>query len=512
MTDAINRFIELFRGYENAHGQHELFGEPDEHGKIKGKAKTLGTGAGQQEFKAHLSGTGPSLGIIPLCKNNKCAWGAIDIDIQGEVFLKEPIDVLEGRIRKLELPLVVCRSKSGGVHLYLFCDPPVSATIVQKKLAEWAAALGYGGTEVFPKQTSRVNENDRGNWINIAYYGATGEAPTNRFCVRNGKPIIALDEFVQYAEDMRIAERALAGLSVQLGNLFADGPPCLQHLATFGFDKGGRNTSLTNCAIYFKKKNEDTWQDDVQKLNYEHIKPPLDHGEVSQILKNISKKEYFYTCKNPPLCNHCDKKACTKREFGITFGSSAGELFPLENLTRCSSRDSVRWYAEHQGCRIELTTEELFNTTLLQKIFAEKFLMVIISGKHKDWMLRLKELMLTADDVTDPDDASKQGQFEKLLDNFFSASRPARNRDELIKGNSYTESGRIYFRSEDLFNYLNVRRFNHNTHEIWQWLKFLGATDHQMRIKGKMLRTWSLPEPEKYDNTELSTAGVESEL
>lgn len=512
MEESISRFCELFHGYDKAHGRHELFAA-DEDGKIKGKAKTLGYGASRAEFIEHLSASGPSLGIIPLLENNKCAWGAIDIDIKGEVVLREPIDVLEARVRKFELPLVVCRSKSGGAHLYLFCDPPVPATLIQKKLAEFAAALGYGGCEVFPKQTTRVNENDRGNWINIAYYGITGSEGTNRYCIKNGHEIHDLSEFVKYAEDMRISERALVGLSVQLGNAFDDGPPCLQHMTTFGMlNEGGRNVILTNVAIYFKKKNPDGWQDDVMKFNYDHINPHLDNAEVSQILKNISRKEYFYTCKNPPLCNHCDKKACSKRDFGITFGTGGGELFPIENLTRCSSRDSVRWYAEHQGCRLELTTDQLFNPFLLQKVFAEKFMVVVISGKHKDWLLRLKELMLTCDDIADPEDASKQGQFEKLLDNFFSASRPARNRDELIKGNSYTDGGRIYFRSEDLFNYLNVRRFNHNTHEIWQWLKSLGANDHQMRIKGKMLRTWSLPEPEKFDNVDLSTHGVESVL
>lgn len=511
MEEIIARFSNLFRGYEKAHGRHELFA-PDEDGKIKGKAKTFGYGAGSQEYAEHLAGSGASLGVIPLLENNTCAWGAIDIDIKGEVVLRESIDELEGRVRKLELPLVVCRSKSGGAHLYLFCDPPVSAQILQKKLSEFAAVLGYGGTEVFPKQCSRVNENDRGNWINIAYYGSTGGEDTARYCVKNGKPLTKLEDFVKYAEMMRIGERALVGVSVKMGTMFDDGPPCLQYLATFGMGDGGRNVSLTNVAIYFKKKNPDGWQDDVMKFNYEYIKPSLDHGEVSQILKNISRKEYFYTCKNPPLNGHCDKKACAKRDFGITFGSSAGELFPIENLTRCSSKDSVRWYAEHQGCRLELTTDQLFNPYQLQKVFAEQFMVVIISGKHKDWLIRLKELMTTCDEIIDPEDASKQGQFEKLLDNFFSASRPARNRDELIKGNSYTDGGRIYFRSEDLFNYLNVRRFNHNTHEIWQWLKSIGAKDHQMRIKGKMLRTWSLPEPEKYDAVELDTHGVESEL
>jgi hypothetical protein len=512
MKDLITAFAQIFVGYEHAHGQHELFSKPDENGKIKGNAKTIGRGAGQQEYKVHLYGEGTSLGLIPLISDNSCHFGAIDIDIKGEAKLHETVEELESRVRKFELPLVVCRSKSGGAHLYLFGSHPISAKILQTKLTEFAALLGYAGTEVFPKQVMRVNDADLGNWINIPYYGSLSEGGTTRHAIRLGKHITNLEDFCTYAETMRVSQRELQDVVVKLSTDFSDGPPCLQHLATFGLEEGGRNTALTNVAIYYKKKFPEDWQDLLNKFNYDHCKPSLSQSELSQIGKNVSRKDYFYTCKQPPLCLHCDKRACVRREFGVTFGDDTS-TFPLDNLTRCVSKDSVRWYAEHQGMRVELTTDQLLSPQELQKIFIERFARVIIPGKKSDWHVKLKEMMETCSEVQDPEDASRHGQFENLLDNFFTSSRPARNKDELIKGNSFTEGGRIYFRSEDLFNYLNVHRFTNTPHEIWTWLRQTDAQTSIIKIKGKGIRVWSLPEPSRYDGSEIALPSqLETEL
>lgn len=500
----IRQFKGLFIGYENAHGQHELFAEAEASGKIKGKARTVVGEAGVAEYNVHLKGQGTSLGLIPLLADNTCWFGAIDVDIKGEIVLRETIEELERRVRDFELPLVVCRSKSGGAHLYVFAERPITASTMQRKLTEFSSILGYGGCEVFPKQTTRVDENDRGNWINIPMYGSLSEEGTNRYAVRNGKPVSDLEAFCKYADAMRITERALMEVKVKMGSLFADGPPCLQHLATFGIEEGGRNVTLTNVSVYLQLKDEDNWQEQLEQFNQDHVHPPVDYQELKQIKQNKLRNDFRYTCKNPPLCNHCDKKLCITREYGVTAGSPDAETFELENLTRCISKDSVRWYAEHQGCRVELTTDQLMNPMELQKIFIEKFTKVIIPGKKFEWHERLRSMMDNCTDVVEPDDASVQGQFENLLDNFFNASRPARNKDELMKGNSYTEAGRVYFRSEDLFNYLNVRRFSHKPHDVWIWLKNQGATASQMRIKGKLIRVWSLPEPERFDGSDIS--------
>jgi hypothetical protein len=221
MATALEQFMTLFRGFENGHGQHELSGQPDASGKIKGKAYTKSFGASEKEYMAHLEGKGVSLGLIPLMADNRCWFGAIDIDVKGDTSpLKEPIEQLEARVRKLEFPLVVCRSKSGGAHLYLFCNEPILAKDMHARLAHFSQKLGYGGCELFPKQFTRVNENDRGNWINIAMYGCLSKEGTTRYCIRNGKQITKLEDFVKYASLMRYSLETIQKVDVQLSELF----------------------------------------------------------------------------------------------------------------------------------------------------------------------------------------------------------------------------------------------------------------------------------------------------
>jgi hypothetical protein len=73
----------------------------------------------------------------------------------------------------MKLPLVVCRSKSGGAHLFLFVNQWASAKDMQEVLRHVAAALGYGDCEIFPKQTSlQLKRGDVGNFLNLPFYDA----------------------------------------------------------------------------------------------------------------------------------------------------------------------------------------------------------------------------------------------------------------------------------------------------------------------------------------------------
>ena len=161
------RFMNLFRGYSLAHGQYRVQ-KREADGKLSGRAVTVSEEATLKHFSDHLSGGEYILGIIMLKEDNSCNFGVIDIDIRGDVKLKDTLEELEEKIR--QTPLVMCRSKSGGAHLYLFCEPAIAAIDMVSKLNEFAAGLGYGGAEIFPKQISRANEMDRGNWINLCYW------------------------------------------------------------------------------------------------------------------------------------------------------------------------------------------------------------------------------------------------------------------------------------------------------------------------------------------------------
>jgi hypothetical protein len=91
-----------------------------------------------------MGGKEPSLGIIPIRDDSTCSWGCIDVD----TYPLEHNKIVE-KIRRLELPLIVCRSKSGGAHLFLFTEEPVTAEDLRNKLTQLAAVLGYGIVKYF---------------------------------------------------------------------------------------------------------------------------------------------------------------------------------------------------------------------------------------------------------------------------------------------------------------------------------------------------------------------------
>lgn len=66
-----------------------------------------------------------------------CRWGCIDID-QYDLNHKTVID----NIQKLEVPMIVFRSKSGGAHVFLFTKEWVTAAAMIEKLRSIAKELG----------------------------------------------------------------------------------------------------------------------------------------------------------------------------------------------------------------------------------------------------------------------------------------------------------------------------------------------------------------------------------
>ena len=110
----MNKFKQIFLGLEIAYGQYQP-GERGSNGKQQGKAFIVRQDVTDELWTNHLEGKGPALGIIPITENNDCRWGCIDIDeynFDHTSFIKS--------IRDLKLPLIVCRSKSGGAHVFLF--------------------------------------------------------------------------------------------------------------------------------------------------------------------------------------------------------------------------------------------------------------------------------------------------------------------------------------------------------------------------------------------------------
>ena len=109
----MEEFKNIFEGLDVAYGQHQSEGKRAD-GKQEGKSYIVKKIVTDDLWQSHLDGEGPSLGIIPIMADNTSKWGCIDIDTY-------PIDYRKiiNNIRKLKLPLVPCRSKSGD-YIYSY--------------------------------------------------------------------------------------------------------------------------------------------------------------------------------------------------------------------------------------------------------------------------------------------------------------------------------------------------------------------------------------------------------
>ena len=131
----MEKFKQIFSGLTIAYGQYQP-GDRGENGNNKAKpllfVKTSPTNFGPIILKEE----GPALGIIPITENNDCRWGCIDID----EYNFDHASLIKS-IRNHNYPLIVCRSKSGGAHVFLFTKENIPASLMQSKLKEMAIIL-----------------------------------------------------------------------------------------------------------------------------------------------------------------------------------------------------------------------------------------------------------------------------------------------------------------------------------------------------------------------------------
>ena len=252
MTEQRRRFIEIFTGLDRAYGQTESRSK-NENGKLEAKSWIEKQQLTEQKWYDHLDGKEPSLGIIPIKDDNTCTWGAIDIDSYDGFDHKKLIkQILENK-----LPLVVCKSKSGGAHVFLFVKESVKAVDMQMKLTEIAAWLGYGESEIFPKQIE-LNPKGTGNFLNLPYNHP--EYPTRYALDDEGNALDNLDMFIAHYESKVVSNLGMVAIKKKEreNTDWKGAPPCLVTLASRGFGQGSRNECLFQVGIYLRQRFQDT--------------------------------------------------------------------------------------------------------------------------------------------------------------------------------------------------------------------------------------------------------------
>jgi len=474
--------MNLFAGLSRAYGTFKVDpNEIREDGKIGGKATTIKGSIKEAFWSKHISGT-KSLGIVPINDDDCCKFGAIDID-EYDLNYDKVLDSLT----KIDITLVPCLTKSGGLHLYLFLDDWIPAKIVQNKLKELAATIGFGTSEIFPKQTKILTERgDVGSWISLPYFG-----DSRKMIIKDIGPV-TLSEFLLFAEKNKFSLKKLQGSKPYKTSDLKDGPPCLQILVDQKFPLGSRNVGLFNLGVYLRKSHPDTWRKDVEAYNRKYMDPPLDMEEVKIIIKSLSSKKYEYGCSKEPISFHCNIGVCKNRKYGI---DDTSKMQTLHSLTKVNTTPPIWFIDIDGGGRIELSTEDLQNQRRFQKRCLETINLLPKKMSDNSWHQLLQDLLENLIVIDMPIDASARGQLMYMIEKFCTGKSQARNREEILLGKPWynNEDRRHYFRMSDLLSYLDRHRFkDFKTHEIALFIKNNNGESKFFNIKGKGINIWSL--------------------
>lgn len=474
------------KGVEKAPGE-KVVGEP-------GKIKTIQAAVTDELWQAHLDGA-IGIGIVPINDKCECRFGAIDIDIyQGmdqSAFIAE--------IYKRNIPVIPFRSKSGGIHLYMFTSEPVPASLLREKLLEIASMLGHSKAEIFPKQNEILaDRGDIGGWINVPYQHLS---ETKRYAYNASAVALSIQDFLKIADAKQLTLAQLRMYSVPVAKEILDGPPCLQKMLTIGFKTGTRNDSMFNVAVYLRKAVGNNIAEKVEQINELYFEPKLSAQEITRIIDSVNKKEYGYTCDRSPLKDHCNMPLCRQRRYGI--GGMTG-MPQLTGLTKFDSNPPI-WFVDVEGGgRMELSTEDLQSQQRFQRKCMETLNTFPPPMKPPIWQAIVQELMKNVTIIEAPTHASLRGLLFEYLERFCTSRAQARTIDELLLGKPFTSNSKHHFRLLDFTDFLSRNRFNEfKPHVISSMLKELGGTHKFINIKGKGSNIWIIPEfqrqTEKFD-------------
>lgn len=494
---AVERLAALFVSNTRSSGRYD---------PKRDRAYTEPQGLMPADWQGHLDGK-TGVGAVPICDDDTALWGAIDIDNHGDD-LDLPIGDVAAKIDQLKIPAIACRSKSGGIHVYAFFEKPQSASRVRALLTGWAGALGYGGSEIFPKQGKLTNTKEGkrtlGNWINFPYFKADG---TLRYAILDGK-VASLDQFLDKAETTKVKESQMRSAA---GAEHGDAPPCIQHMYQHGVPQGHRNEALYNVVVYWRKRAPEQIDQHSIEANNTIFQKPLTRQEALRTVASASRADMQYRCHEEPIRSLCKRDECLNRKFGVTPADveklNADNLPAFTNLVKYIS-EPVRWEVDVDGVKIVLKTEQLLEWRYLREKIAERLTRVVPLIKNSEWERVLSPLMKEARIVETPDDASISGVVRDRLREFaaktdlLNKGQNSEDRKALLRGLpivAEVDGDRcVVFRGQDFINYLKRTKSEElKGADLWMAVKSIGVFKWRTRPgKGEEINpidVWALP-------------------
>ena len=462
----------------------------------------------------HLDGK-MGVGLVPILDDHTCWWGAIDIDCHGEHEAEIDLIELEKRIKAKDLPLIVCRTKSGGAHCYLFGSEPLKPESLRQALTLWAAWIGYKGSEIFPKQNKLAGEGKdraRGNWLNMPYFNGKD---TNRYAVEGGQKV-GIQYFIELAHSMRVTN---ADLVKGIDGDHAEAPPCIQKMYNEGVENGYRNLALYNTVIYLKKAFPDKYVDQAYDFNATIFDKPLSHAEAKKVIGSAGRREYQYKCHEEPCKSRCQSRICVGREFGIDEEQketlNLGELPKFTRLDKLLT-EPIQWilYVDDRPLPA-MVIMQLHSYKMVRESVSEVINRVPPNMKNDRWAVILDNLMQNCRVIEAPEDASTGGQLvSKLRDflgrtNFDDDPSDTEPRQKIALGapvyQMHDGEEVIFFTGNAFVDYLKKQRAEEQKgHRLWMTLRRAGVKHTKLRIGGSAKNVWYVVLSGEHKNTKLS--------
>lgn len=294
-------FLRLWDGYENRHIELNLTGaEKDENGKVKPKVMTVGGPLTPELAWDHVSGK-RSVGVAPVKADSTCSWGVLDIDWPD--MPEDDVMLVRERIRTRAAAF---RSKSRGLHVYIFVDEPIPARQMHDYLVTLRKRLPKAcfdkkarrEVEVFPKATQTVvTPDNEPTAVNLPICGQRRELA---WVIDPEGMKTPFDEIGVLGMFNHLDQHCRLNASV-VGQI-AEQQPVLD-ASEIGYkvpdNPAGRNDLLMRIAMSMQARGwPDTEMDaEIRKLNgdanFHHLfaDGPLPESEIVNLLKSAKRKE-----------------------------------------------------------------------------------------------------------------------------------------------------------------------------------------------------------------------------
>lgn len=451
------------------------------------------------DFGYHFIGK-HGVGAVPIMEDDNCHWAVIDIDNHGQEE-DTPIAPIDKIVMENGFPVVPCRSKSGGVHVYIFFEDAQPASRVRNLLKYIADKIGYPNAEIYPKQT-KLKGDQLGNGVNLPYFNL---ANTNRYAYRNEK-VLSVTEFVTLANKFRLKEPEVKALGVREHD---QAPPCIQAMLRDGVTSGGRNEAAYHIGIYLRKRYPEEIESRLREINRTVFAKPLPQSELARTVKSAQNEDYQYRCHVDPQNSLCQRDICLTRQFGITPTEAEKQdayagIPEFSGLTKFLS-DPVRWEVKIDGKLVAgISTTQLLDWRFMREVIADKLTRVVPMLKAGEWERMLAQAMKDVRIIDAPDDASISGVIRSRLSDFagradlMSPGTDTKDRMALLRGlpvvQMYQGIRYVMFRSHDFVQYLKRTRSEElKGVGLWLAVRDVGVVHTKLKVDKDSINVWMYP-------------------